>query len=63
MCIYVRHDIILQHVSTCFDIFMKMQGRHKKLLLGSLRANRAIKNEMKGIGAGVLKYQKQILNQ
>ena len=62
--IYVRHDIILQHVLTFFDSFMKMQGqkwkckdenenartkmkmqgRHKKLFLGSLQASRAIKN-------------------
>ena len=42
--IYVRHDVILQHVLTFFDSFMKIQGRHKKLFLGSLRAIRAIKS-------------------
>ena len=42
--IYVRHDVILQHVLTFFDSFMKMQGRPKKLFLGSLRASRAINN-------------------
>ena len=50
--IYVRHDVI-QNSTTCLDLFwyfyenartkMKMQGQHKKLFLGSLRASRAIK--------------------
>ena len=55
LSIYVRHDVILQHVLTFFDenarMKMKMQGQkrkiqgqHKKLFLGSLRASRAIKN-------------------
>ena len=48
--IYVRHDVILQHVLTFFDSFMKMQGRHKKLFLGSLRASRAINNIITHLG-------------
>ena len=28
--IYVRHDVILQHVLTFFDSFMKMQGQKGK---------------------------------
>ena len=34
---------------------MKMQGQHKKLFLGSLRASRAIKNKQKKLVASELK--------